>query len=80
LVDSKILFTFVLLIKKEIMIKRKATKKTVKKNLKKSYTQVAPNIYKDVAGSYCARKMVDGVRYCKSSKTIKEAKAYLNSL
>jgi len=63
------------------MIKRKATKKTAKKNLKTStYTRVAPNIYKDVCGSYCVRKMVDGVRYCKSTSTIKEAKAYLNSL
>jgi hypothetical protein len=63
------------------MIKKKATKKTAKKNLKSTtYTRVAPNIYKDVCGSYCVRKMVDGVRIAKSLSTIKEAKAFLNSL
>jgi hypothetical protein len=63
------------------MIKRKATKKTAKKNLKTSiYTRIAPNIYKDVSGSYCVRKMVDGVRHCKSVSSIKAAKTFLNSL
>lgn len=67
--------------KRREMIKKKATKKLAKKTLKTtSYTRVAPNIYKDVCGSYCVRKMVDGVRYSKSTNTIKEAKTYLNSL
>lgn len=61
------------------MIKSKPTKKTAKKNVA-SYTKVCENIYKNVWGTYRARKMIDGVRYQKSTNTIKEAKAFLNSL
>ena len=56
-------------------------KKTAKKNSEKvTYTKVGKNMYRDAHGYVRARKMIDGVTYFCYVKTIKEAKAYLNSL
>jgi len=56
-------------------------KKTAKKNVKKvTYTRIGKNLYRDANGYVRARKMIDGVTYTCYVGTIKEAKAYLNSL
>ena len=56
-------------------------KKTAKKNGKKvTYTRIGKNLYRDSYGNIRGRKMIDGVSYSCYVSTIKEAKAYLNTL
>jgi hypothetical protein len=62
------------------MIKKKATKKVSKNVKSNSYTYVSNNIYRTAAGTYRARKMIDGVLYCSYTDTIKQAKDFLKNL
>lgn len=61
------------------MIKKKATKKTAKKNVR-STARVMTNIDQLFpSGSYRARKYVDGTRVSKCFAKLKDAKAFLKN-
>lgn len=58
---------------------RNSTGRKVKRNAS-FYTRVTKNITKGINGRYRYNKMIDGVIYCGTTRTLREAKSRLATL